>query len=158
PISRRTQSFGLIGAAFGLGFILGPLLGGVVGEADLQRPFLVAAGLNLLNFVYGIFVLPESLSPENRRPFTLAPANPFSSLVTLGRHPIIFGLTGTLVCGLLAQQVLQSMWSVYTDHRFGWSPRDIGLSLGAVGVTSIIVQGGLIRAIVPRLGERRSLL
>jgi DHA1 family tetracycline resistance protein-like MFS transporter len=158
PPEKRAQSFGLIGAAFGLGFILGPALGGLVGEADLQRPFLVAAAMNLLNFVYGIFVLPESLSVENRRKFSFARANPFSSLVNLGRHPIIFGLTGTLVCSLLAQQVLQAMWSVYTDHRFNWSPKDIGLSLGAVGVTSIIVQGGLIRAIVPRLGERRALL
>jgi DHA1 family tetracycline resistance protein-like MFS transporter len=121
-------------------------------------PFLVAAGLNLLNFIYGSLVLPESLSPENRRAFSFRRANPLSSLRNIARHPVIRGLTATLVCSLLAQQILQSVWALHTEARFGWSPVDVGASLALVGLTAAIVQGGLIRVIMPRLGERRALL
>ena len=158
PAEKRAQSFGLMGAAFGLGFILGPALGGALGGISLRLPFLVAAGLNLLNFLYGSLVLPESLSLEHRRPFSLRRANPLSSLRNIARHPVILGLTATLVCSLIAQQVLQSVWALHTEARFGWGPVDIGASLALVGLMAAIVQGGLIRVIIPRLGERRALL
>ncbi|MEP7120034.1 MAG: TCR/Tet family MFS transporter [Byssovorax sp.] len=158
PKEKRAQSFGLMGAAFGLGFIIGPALGGALGGFSLRLPFLVAAGLNLLNFVYGSFVLPESLGVENRRAFTLRRANPLSSLRNLGRHPVLFGLTATLVCSYMAQQMLQSIWALHTQGRFGWGPFQVGASLAVVGISAAVVQGGLIRLILPRLGERRALL
>jgi DHA1 family tetracycline resistance protein-like MFS transporter len=158
PPERRAQSFGLVGAAFGLGFIIGPALGGLLGGVHLRLPFLVSAGLNLLNFFYGVFVLPESLPREHRRAFSLRRANPLSSFVNLGRHPIILGLTGTLVCNYLAQQILQSIWALHTEARFGWSEIDVGVSLTVVGLMSALVQGGLIRLVMPRLRERRALI
>lgn len=158
PPERRAQSFGLMGATFGLGFILGPALGGVLGDVHLRLPFLVAAGLNFLNFLYGALVLPESLPRERRRPFSLRRANPLASLGNLGRRPFVLGLAGTLVCSHMAHQMLQSVWALSTEQRFGWRAFDIGLSLTVVGVSTMIVQGGLVRAIVPRLGERRGLL
>lgn len=158
PPDRRAQSFGLMGAAFGLGFIIGPALGGVLGDMNMRMPFLVSAALNLLNFLYGLFVLPESLRAEHRRPFSLARANPFSSFKNLGRQSIVLGLTGVLVCTYMAQQMLQTMWTMYMPYRFAWSAKETGLSLAMVGATSIIVQGGLIRAVIPRIGERRALL
>jgi MFS transporter, DHA1 family, tetracycline resistance protein len=158
PPEKRAQSFGLMGAAFGLGFILGPALGGFLGGINLRLPFLVAAGLNLLNFIYGSVILPESLGRESRRSFSLRRANPLSSLRNIARHPVILGLTATLVCSLLAQHILESIWALHTEARFGWGPRDVGASLALVGLTGAIVQGGLIRVIMPRLGERRALL
>ena len=158
PPEKRAQSFGLVGAAFGLGFILGPALGGLVGDLDVRAPFFLAAGLNLLNMIYGLFVLPESLAKEHRRPVELARAMPLVSLKSLARSPVLLGLTGTIVCGYLAQWILQSTWALHTQARFGWRPIDIGISLAVVGVSSAVVQAGLVRVIVPRLGERRSLL
>ncbi len=158
PAEKRAQSFGLMGAAFGLGFILGPAIGGALGGISLRLPFLVAAGLNLLNFVYGSFVLPESLAAPHRRAFTLRRANPLSAMRNLGRHPVLFGLTATLVCSYLAQQMLQTIWALHTQARFGWEPYQIGASLAVVGISAAVVQGGLIRLILPRLGERRALL
>lgn len=158
PPEKRAQSFGLVGAAFGLGFILGPALGGVVGGIDVRAPFAVAAGLNLVNMLYGLVVLPESLAREHRRPIELARATPLGSLRNLARSPILLGLTGTIVCGNLAQWILQSTWALYGQTRFGWRPADVGFSLTAVGLSSAAVQAGLVRVIVPRLGERRSLL
>jgi DHA1 family tetracycline resistance protein-like MFS transporter len=158
PPAKRAQSFGLVGAAFGLGFVVGPVLGGVLGNVDLRLPYKVAAALNLVNFLYGLFVLPESLLRENRRPFSLARANPFSALRNLGRHPIVLGLTGTITCGYLAQMILQSVWMLSNKARFGWTPAGVGVSLGVVGVATALVQGLLIRSIVPWLGERRVVL
>lgn len=158
PPAKRAQSFGLVGVAFGVGFIIGPAIGGLAGSYNLRAPFVLAACLNLANFLYGVFVLPESLSRENRRPVSFARANPFGALVNLGRSPVLLGLTGTMLCGYLAQQILQSSWALYTGERFGWSPRDVGMSLAFVGVIAALVQGGLVRVIVPKLGERRSLL
>jgi DHA1 family tetracycline resistance protein-like MFS transporter len=158
PPEKRAQSFGLMGAAFGVGFILGPALGGALGAIDLRFPFYFSAALNFLNFLYGWFVLPESLAPEHRRAFSLRRANPFASLGSLTRHRVVLGLTGTIVCGYLAQMILQSCWALHGEGRFGWTPRDIGFSLALVGLASALVQGLLIRAIVPRLGERRTLL
>ena len=158
PPERRAQAFGLVGVAFGLGFILGPALGGALGEYGLRLPFWVSAGLNLANAVYGWFVLPESLAPEHRRPFSWARANPFAALRGLGRTPLVRGLAATFVTSQLAQQILQGTWAIHGQTRYGWSPRGVGLSLTAVGVAAAIVQGGLIRVIVPRIGERAALV
>nr|AYM54199.1 major facilitator superfamily protein [Sorangium cellulosum] len=157
PPGRRAQGFGLVGAAFGLGFVVGPALGGLLGDAHLRLPFVVAAGLNLLNFAYGALVLPESLPRESRRPFSLRRANPLASLARLGASPAVLGLTATLVCSHLAQQVLQGVWALFTEERFGWRPFEIGVSLAVAGFGMAVVQGGLIRFAMPRLGERRCL-
>jgi DHA1 family tetracycline resistance protein-like MFS transporter len=158
PPEKRAQSFGLIGAAFGLGFILGPALGGLLGEYGLRVPYFAAAGLNFVNFLYGVFVLPESLRPEDRRSFSFRRANPLGSLKNLGRHPVVLGLTGTMTCGYMAQWILQSVWALSNQARFGWSVREVGISLMVVGVSTALVQGVLIRALLPPLGERRALL
>jgi DHA1 family tetracycline resistance protein-like MFS transporter len=158
PPEKRAQSFGLIGAAFGLGFILGPALGGALGDVGLRLPYFVAAGLNFVNLLYGTFVLPESLRPENRRPFTLARANPIGSLRALGRHPVVLGLTGTMFCAYMAQMILQSIWALHNQSRFNWTLRAVGVSLMVVGVTTALVQGVLVRVVTARLGERRTLL
>lgn len=158
PPEKRAQSFGLVGAAFGLGFVVGPIIGGALGDIDLRLPYFVAAGLNFVNFLYGLFVLPESLRPEARRPFSLLRANPFGSLRNLGRHPTVLGLTGTITCGYMAQMMLQSVWTLSNQARYGWSNTDVGVSLGIVGVATALVQGGLIRVVMPRFGERRVLV
>ncbi|HEX8789729.1 MAG TPA: TCR/Tet family MFS transporter [Polyangiaceae bacterium] len=158
PPEKRAGAFGLIGAVFGLGFILGPALGGALGDQSLRLPYFVGAGLNFANLLYGLFVLPESLAPENRRPFSFARANPLGSLRMLSRHRIVLGLTGTMVCSFMAQWILQSVWALHTQARFGWSLRMVGVSLMVVGVATAIVQGFLVRSAVPRLGERRALV
>lgn len=158
PPEKRAASFGLIGAVFGLGFILGPALGGALGDVGLRLPYFVGAGLNGLNLLYGFFVLPESLTPENRRPFSFARANPFGALRALGRHPVVLGLTGTMMCAFLAQWILQSVWALYTQARYDWSLRQVGVSLMVVGFGMAVVQGLLVRVAVPRLGERRALV
>lgn len=156
PPEKRAANFGIIGAAFGLGFIAGPALGGVLGNVDLRMPFLAAAGLTLLNWLYGLLVLPESLKPENRREFSWKRANPIGALLALQRYPVVFGLTGTYFLMNLAHQVFPSTWVLYTSYRYNWTPGQTGLSLALVGLTAAIVQGGLTRTIIPRLGERRS--
>ena len=156
PPEKRAANFGIIGAAFGLGFIAGPALGGVLGNVDLRMPFFVAAGLTMLNWFYGLLVLPESLKPENRRAFSWKRANPVGALLALQRYPVVFGLTGTYFLMNLAHQVFPSTWVLYTSYRYNWTPGQTGMSLAMVGLTSAIVQGGLTRAIIPRLGERRS--
>ena len=156
PPEKRAANFGLIGAAFGLGFIAGPALGGVLGEYNLRAPFFAAAGLTLLNWLYGVFVLPESLSPENRRAFAWARANPVGALLALQRYPVVFGLAGTYFLMGLAHQVFPSTWVLYTSYRYGWTPRQTGMSLALVGMSAAIVQGGLTRAVIPRLGEQRA--
>lgn len=158
PPEKRAQNFGLLGVAFGLGFIIGPAIGGLLGNVGLRIPFLVVAGITLLNWLYGYFVLPESLKPENRSPFSWSRANPIGSLTWLGRYPIVLALASTIVLASLAQAALQSVWVLYTEYRFNWGPRDVGISLAVVGISAALVQGGLIRQIVPRLGERRSLV
>jgi DHA1 family tetracycline resistance protein-like MFS transporter len=158
PPEKRAQSFGLVGAVFGLGFILGPVIGGLLGAYGLRVPYFVGAGLNGVNLLYGLFVLPESLEPAKRRAFALARANPLGSLRMLARHPVLVGLSGTVMCSFLAQWILQSVWTLYTQSRYQWTPREVGLSLMVVGVATAIVQGGLVRVAVPRLGERRALV
>ena len=158
PPEERAKSFGLVGAVFGLGFILGPALGGVLGDIGLRVPYYVGAALNGVNLLYGLFVLPESLPRENRRAFSILRANPIGSLVMLGRHPVVLALTGTMFCGFLAQWILQSVWALHTQARFAWSMREVGLSLMVVGVATALVQGVLVRVVVPRVGERRALV
>jgi len=154
---KRAQNFGMIGAAFGLGFIIGPAIGGFLGVYGPKIPFLVAAGLSLVNWLYGFFILPESLKPENRRTFDWKRANPVSSLMNLKRYPIILGLVNSLILIYVAAHAVQSNWSFYTIEKFKWSPVMIGASLTAVGVLISIVQGGLIRIIIPKLGQKKSL-
>jgi DHA1 family tetracycline resistance protein-like MFS transporter len=156
PPEKRAANFGLIGAAFGLGFIAGPALGGVLGDVGLRVPFLVAGGLTLMNWLYGVFVLPESLARENRRGFSWARANPVSALLDLRRYPVVFGLTGTYFLLTLAHQSLPATWVLYTKHRFDWTVGQTGYSLALVGLTAALVQGGLTRVLVPRLGERKA--
>lgn len=157
PPEKRAQNFGLVGAAFGLGFILGPVIGGVLGQFGSRVPFLAAAGLTFLNFLYGWFVLPESLSREHRRPFSWKRANPLGSLLQLKKYPVIMGMVGSLVLIHLAAHATQSTWSFYTMERFQWNEAWVGYSLGVVGLLVAVVQGGLIRIINPRLGPARSI-
>lgn len=158
PPEKRAAGFGIIGAAFGLGFILGPLIGGLLGDIDIHYPFYAAGGLTLLNWLYGLFILPESLPPERRGTFSLARANPVGAFAGLGRYPLVAGLAGALFLLNLAQFSLHSTWVLYTSHRYAWTPRDVGLSLALVGIGAAVVQAGLARKIIPKLGERKSLL
>lgn len=152
----RAKNFGMIGAAFGLGFILGPALGGFLGDFGVKVPFFVAAGLSLLNWLYGYFILPESLSKENRRAFDWKRANPVSSLKNLGKYPMILGLVGALACLNLAGQVHPATWSYFTIKQFNWTQKEVGFSLAFVGLMVAIVQGGLNRILIPKFGEQRS--
>jgi DHA1 family tetracycline resistance protein-like MFS transporter len=158
PADKRAASFGLVGAAFGFGFILGPALGGALGDVGLRVPYFVAAGLNILNFVYGLFVLPESLPEKDRRAFSFARSNPFGALRHLSKYPIVIALTGTIFCGFMAQWILQSVWALDMQARFGWKLREVGISLMIVGVTMALVQGFGVRAVLPKLGQRGALL
>jgi DHA1 family tetracycline resistance protein-like MFS transporter len=158
PPEKRAASFGMIGAAWGLGFILGPALGGVLGGIHPRLPFWAAAGMTLLNAFYGLFVLPESLPPERRRPFSWKRANPVGSLQLLRSHPGLFALSCVYFLYLLAHQVLPSVFVLYTGYRYGWGERTVGLTLAAVGVCNMTVQGILIKPIVARYRERRALL
>lgn len=154
---ERAKNFGLIGAVFGLGFILGPGIGGILGQIDLRLPFYFAALLAFLNGLYGWFVLPESLRPENRN-LAHTSNSPFAALGILGRTPLLLGLSGSVILINLAFQILQTVWVQYTTYRFEWSILQTSLSLVLVGVTAMLVQGGLVRVVVGRLGERRSVL
>ena len=139
---NRARNFGLIGVAFGLGFIFGPALGGILGGVDVRLPFFVSAGLALVNWLYGFFVLPESLPPEKRDAFSWRKANPVGTLRVLGSYPLVGGLTAAFVFVILAQRGLETVWVLYTGHKFGWDTQANGLSLALVGVMAVIVQGG----------------
>lgn len=155
---KRAQNFGFIGVAFGLGFIAGPVLGGVIGEyGGTRAPFWVAAGLSFVNFLYGLFILPESLPKESRRKFDIKRSNPLGSLMNLRKFPVLAELIGSLVLIYLAAHAVQSTWNFYTKHLFEWSKLDIGISLAVVGVLVAAVQGGLIRVIVPKLGQQKAI-
>ena len=154
---NRAQNFGMIGVAFGLGFVIGPALGGLLGSAYGPRaPFVAAAILTLLNWLYGFFILPESLPLENRRKFDWKRANPVGSLKLFLRYPVILGLVGSIVLVYIAGHAVQSTWSYFTIEKFGWTPAQVGYSLTFVGVMVAVVQGGLIRLIIPKLGQQRS--
>lgn len=156
PPEKRAQNFGLLGAAFGLGFIIGPVLGGLLGQFGSRVPFLAASALALLNWLYGYFVLPESLKAENRRPFKWKRANPAGAFRHLRKFPVLSGLIASLVLIYVASHAVQGVWSYYTMEKFSWNEAEVGYSLGAVGLLSAIVQGGLIRFILPKLGRERS--
>ncbi len=154
---NRAQNFGMIGAAFGLGFIIGPVLGGLLGQYGSRVPFMAAAGLSLLNALYGYFVLPESLSPENRRPFQLKRANPIGALLQLKKYPAISGLVISLILLYTANNGMQSTWSYYGMEKFKWNEAMVGYSLGFVGLMTAIVQTVVIRWTIPKLGTEKSL-
>jgi DHA1 family tetracycline resistance protein-like MFS transporter len=152
----RAQNFGMIGAAFGLGFIVGPMIGGLLGEMGPRIPFLVAAGLALLNAAYGYFVLPESLDVSNRRAFDWKRANPISSLKNLSRFPAVAGLIVSFFLIYVASHAVQSNWSYFNIEKFKWSPKMIGISLAVVGVLVSLVQGLLVRVVNPKIGNEKS--
>jgi DHA1 family tetracycline resistance protein-like MFS transporter len=155
PAERRSQNFGVVSAMFGLGFIIGPALGGFLGGLGPRAPFFAAATLSLLNFCYGVFVLPESLPPERRRAFEWRRANPFGAFRQMRKHPVVLGLLGALFLWMVGNQVFPSTWSFYTKLRFGWSEAMIGASLALVGVIMVTSQMTILRFLVPRLGERK---
>jgi DHA1 family tetracycline resistance protein-like MFS transporter len=156
--ATRARNFGLVGAAFGLGFVFGPAAGGVLGSIGPRVPFFVAAGVVMLNVCWGLFVLPESLPPDRRRPFVVRDLNPLAGLRHLSLHPMLPGLAVVFVLLAFAQRGLESVWVLYTGWRFGWDELENGLSLAVVGLAGVIVQGGLVRRIVPWLGESRALI
>ena len=158
PPEKRAAAFGMLGAAFGMGFVLGPALGGVLGHYDLRLPFFAAAAMSLANFAYGYFILPESLPKNLRVPFKLKSANPISSLKLLGRTPQLarLGFIGFLF--QLSHHVLPACAVLYMGYRYNWQEREVGLVLAGVGIAAMIVQGGLIRPIVSAIGEKNALV
>ncbi|KAA5542183.1 TCR/Tet family MFS transporter [Roseiconus nitratireducens] len=155
---NRARNFGLVGAAFGLGFIIGPALGGLLSGVWLRLPFFAAAALALVNWLYGYFVLPESLPPEKRKPFSLRNANPLGSVKALRRYPFVAGLAVVFLLKAFAQRGLENVWVLYTKAKFDWNEMANGYFLAWVGLTATIVLGGLVRPTVNRFGERRVLL
>jgi DHA1 family tetracycline resistance protein-like MFS transporter len=153
----RAKNFGLVGAAFGLGFIIGPAIGGLLAGWGIRAPFYAAAILCLLNTLYGYFVLPESLSKENRRHFHWKRANPFGSLQLFRRYPTIGGLAISFFLIYLAAQAVQGNWNFFTIYRFNWSEKMVGISLAVVGLLVGLVQAGLTRVVNPKLGDERSI-
>ncbi|HCX25203.1 MAG: tetracycline resistance MFS efflux pump [Flammeovirgaceae bacterium] len=152
---KRSQNFGMVGAAFGLGFIVGPLIGGVLGEYGSRVPFFASAGLVLLNWLYGYFVLPESLSKENRRPFSWRRANPWGTLMQLKKYPMVIGLLVSLVLVYIAAHATQSTWTYFTIEKFDWSEAEVGYSLAFVGFMIALVQGVAVRPIINKIGQAR---
>lgn len=153
----RAKNFGMIGAAFGLGFIIGPVIGGVLGQYGSRVPFYAASILCLVNFLYGWFVLPESLDKESRRPFNWRRANPVGSLLQLRRYPQILGLIAALVFVYIAGHAVQTNWTFYTMYKFNWTETLVGISLGVSGFMAALVQGYLIRFIQPKIGNEKSI-
>jgi len=154
---KRAAGFGLIGAAFSVGFVLGPTLGGILGDVDPRLPFWVAAGLSLTNFLYGFLVLPESLSKSRRVNFSWKNANPVGSLVLLKSHQELFGLAGIYFINMLVHVVLSSVFVLYALYRYHWDEHAVGYCLAWVGICTAVVQGGLVRPAVKRFGEKRAL-
>jgi DHA1 family tetracycline resistance protein-like MFS transporter len=150
----RAKRFGMLGAMFGLGFIIGPMLGGILGTYSLRLPFFVAGGLTMINFIYGVLVLPESLPPERRRPFRAGMANPFAALTALARLKGVGLLVAVISLTALAQFTLYASWVLYTTFKFGWGPKENGWSLAVVGVVSVIVQGFLLGPLLRRFSPR----
>jgi DHA1 family tetracycline resistance protein-like MFS transporter len=156
---KRAAAFGLLGSAFGIGFVIGPALGGLLGGIDLRLPFYVASGLAALNFMYGLFVLPESLPVESRtKRFEWKRANPVGVLLVLKRYPAVLGLIAVAFLSQLAHFVLPSTFVLYADYRYGWGEQQVGYVLGLVGICNVFVQAFLIRRLVPKIGERKALL
>lgn len=158
PPEKRAKAYGLIGAAFSGGFVLGPLLGGVLGEIDPRAPFWFAAAISTLVFVYGLFVLPESLAVEKRMAFAWKRANPFGAMMLLRSHPELSGLAVVTFLLHFAHHVFSAIWVLYAMHSFGWSPWQVGVALSAVGVLDMLVQGVLVGPAVKRLGDRKTMI
>ena len=154
--NNRAQNFGLVGASFGVGFVVGPAIGGFLGEYGPRAPFYAAAALSLVNVLYGYFVLKESLAPEHRRAFNWRRANPVGSLIQIKQNSVVFGMGCAVFLFMLAHMALPAVWSYYTQAKFNWSPVQIGYSLAYAGVLMIIVQAGLIRVVIPRFGAKRA--
>lgn len=157
PPEKRAANFGLIGVAFGLGFIAGPALGGLLGETNLRLPFIVCAGLTFINFLFGLLVMPESLRPENRRAIDWSQMNPLGAMQAVWKYRGVAAMVPIFAAAQLAQQGLQSVWVPYTTYRYGWSVGQIGASLAVVGLLFAISQGALVRPAVARFGELRTL-
>lgn len=157
PPEGRAKAFGMMGAAWGVGFVLGPAIGGALGDVSPRLPFWCAAAFALANGVYGLFVLPESLPPERRAPFQWSKANPFGAMRLLAKYPGLPTLGAVVFLFQLAHNVLPSIFVLYTGYRYHWSPRDVGVMLAATGVANIVVQVRLVEAAVKRLGERGAL-
>jgi DHA1 family tetracycline resistance protein-like MFS transporter len=158
PPEKRAKPFGLISATFGLGFVIGPAVGGWLGNTNLRFPFWAAAVLSLANALYGYLVLPESLPPERRSKSAWHMANPLGSLRLFRSHPELSGLAVIMTLYYLAHQSLPTVWALYTEYRYAWNRRDVGLSLAVVGVCAAVVSGLLVAPFVKRFGERRSVL
>jgi len=158
PPEKRAGAFGLMGAAFGVGFILGPAFGGLLGDINIHLPFWVAAGLSLANFCYGLFVLPESLPNERRTQFSFSKANPLGALTFLRTNPALLALAAVYFLYSLAHTSQPSIFALYAGHRYDWGTKEIGLMLSLVGITSMIVQALLVGRIVKRFGERRTMI
>lgn len=158
PADKRSAAFGMLGACFGIGFILGPLIGGILGEQDIRYPFFLAAVLSGLNFLYGLFILPESLNFQLRSPFSFRKCNPLSALLNLSKLKKIGLLVAVIAVSSFAQSMLHSTWTLYTDYRYGWTPFDIGISLVCIGVVSVVMQGFLMRVFIRRFGEKKVVL
>lgn len=157
PVEKRAASFGMLGAAFGIGFVIGPALGGLLGSIELRLPFWVAAGLALCNFAYGWLILPESLPPERRAPFRWARANPLGSLRMLRAYPQVGGLVTVSLLSQIAHYALPSVFVLYAGFRYGWGEDRVGYVLALVGICNVLVQALLVRKLVPRIGERAAL-
>ena len=151
----KAQNFGLLGVAFGLGFIVGPALGGIIGAWDLSAPFFIASGLAFINTLYGLIFFRETLAPENRRPFELKRASPWGALTQLSKYPLLIGLVIAVFLNNIGYHIWPSNWNFYTIETFAWTPLDVGLSMAFVGVMSVIVQGGLLRIVIPKFGPVR---
>ena len=154
PRERRAAAFGMLNAAFGAGFILGPAIGGLLGNINPRLPFWAAGGLSLVNGLYGLFVLPESLSLQNRSPFSWRRANPVGSLSLLRRHAGMIAIATVLLLGYIAQQVLMNVYVIYADYRYRWTDRTVGFSLAVVGICTIVYGALLVKPVVAKLGER----
>ena len=158
PPAERAAAYGMLSAAFGVGFIAGPMLGGLLGQLGIRIPFYAAAALTFANAAYGYFVLPESLAPENRSRFSLRLANPFAAIGMLASNAQLLGLSAINFVFRLVHAIFAVVWSLYVADRFHWGPGMIGVSLAVVGASSLVVSAGLVRPTVARLGERRTML
>ena len=158
PPEKRAAAYGMLSAAFGVGFIAGPMIGGLLGQFGLRVPFWAAAALTFANAAYGFFVLPESLAPQNRPKFTLHMVNPFATIGMLASSAQLLGLSAINFVARLVHSVFAVVWSLYVVDRYHWGPGMIGVSLGVVGASSLVVSAGLVRPTVVRLGERRTLM
>jgi DHA1 family tetracycline resistance protein-like MFS transporter len=158
PPEKRAANFGVVSAMFGMGFIVGPALGGLLGSLGPRAPFFAAAALSLLNLAYGLFVLPESLPVERRRAFDWKRANPFGTFRQMRKHPALMGFLAALFLWMVANTVFPATWSFFTKLRFGWSEAMIGASLALVGAIMVSSQALVLRLLVPKVGERRAVL